>query len=248
MSLPIGFQLRSYSACRLLASGYNPLCQRSTCIASAYVSRRFNSTRPAAGGSPTYYSLFPNTFPSGPPPSGPFRIPKAPLKQEYLQLQAKAHPDRLGPSATDDQRAAAEDKSAQLSVAYHTLLSPLRRAQHIIACREGITDPLAEDAGRAQQEVAEAEAEEAVGSTGVVTDEDFLMDVLMAREAADEASSAEEVQALIDENNARMADVEAELEAAFSKDDLELATDLTRKLSYWAGINRQLQDASDQFF
>ncbi|VVT53985.1 uncharacterized protein SAPINGB_P003849 [Magnusiomyces paraingens] len=205
---------------------------------------RLNSTKSKAQ---TYYSLFPKTFPNGPPPSGPFKVPVNALRKEYLQLQATAHPDRLGPTATDEQRTKAENRSAQLSVAYHTLLSPLRRAQHIVACREGIADPLSEDAGRSQQEAAEARAEKEVDSSSIITDEDFLMDVLMAREAADEVSSPEELKALVEENKQRMSIIEEELDLAFKSDDLSLATELTRKLSYWAGIDRQLQDVSEQF-
>lgn len=208
---------------------------------------RFNSSK----SSNTYYTLFPKTFPNGPPPAGPFKVPASELRSEYLKLQALSHPDRQGPNASDAQRIAAENRSSQLSVAYRTLLSPLRRAQHIIACREGKVDPLSEDAGSPITKEVEQEEEEreanAVSSEDGVIDEDFLMDVLMAREAAEEASSAEELKSLIEENNQRISQTEDSLDEAFKADNLERATDLTRKLSYWAGIDRQLQEAIESY-
>jgi molecular chaperone HscB len=42
----------------------------------------------------THFDLFPKTIPNGPPPTGTFDIDLAQLKKEFLQLQAKAHPDR----------------------------------------------------------------------------------------------------------------------------------------------------------
>lgn len=215
---------------------------------SAALFVRFTWTK--SKSSPTYYTLFPKTFPDGPPPAGPFEVPAAALRKEYLGLQALNHPDRQGPDATEAERIAAENKSSQLSVAYRTLLSPLRRSQHLIACREGVVDPLSEDAGSPMTEAKEQEEEEteaeAVSSSGVI-DEDFLMDVLMAREAAEEASSAEEVKGLIKENNQKMQETEQGLNEAFKSDDMAKATDLTRQLSYWVGINKQLQEVLENF-
>lgn len=202
---------------------------------------RFFST--ALKSSPTYYTLFPKTFPKGPPPAGPFVVPATDLRKEYLALQALAHPDRQGPLADDSQRSAAESRSSLLSVAYKTLLSPLQRAQHLIACREGVVDPLAEDAGSSSEL---EKAADTVSANGVI-DEDFLMDVLVAREAAEDAASAEEIKLLLAENNLRIAQTEQDLDVAFKNDDLPHATNLTRQLSYWAGIDRQLQQASEEF-
>ncbi|KAK3066099.1 hypothetical protein LTS18_002030, partial [Coniosporium uncinatum] len=44
---------------------------------------------------PTHYGLFPLTFPSGPPPASPFTIEPRALRNEFLQLQAKTHPDKF---------------------------------------------------------------------------------------------------------------------------------------------------------
>lgn len=179
----------------------------------------------------SYYSLFPKTFPSGGPPNSPFSLPSvAQLRQEYLQLQAHAHPDKLGSTATDAQRTRAEAHSSLLSVAFRTLTDPLRRAQHILAERHPAGDPLGEDA--AQQGV---------------DDEQFLMDVLMAREGIEDAASADELEALLAENKQKVDETVLQLEEAFGADELDKARVLTQKLSYWTGIERQIQDAIEHF-
>lgn len=245
-------RLRSqlFCCCKIITpqtqTQYNPTPNCYSAFSTS--AKRLNSSSDKKG-SPTYYTLFPKTFPDGPPPKGPFKFSASDLRNEYLKLQALAHPDRLGPKATNTQRQNAENKSAQLSVAYRTLLSPLRRSQHLIACREGISDPLSEDAGSPHQKTGEEIASEEAAATtdsGVI-DEDFLMDVLMARESVEEASSAEELRALMEENNQRISATEEALDAAFKKDDLEEATDLTRKLSYWEGIDRQLQEEIEPY-
>lgn len=127
-----------------------------------------------------------------------------------------------------------------LSVAYQTLLSPLRRAQHILNTRDGSSgggDPLAEDA---------AAAATAGGNVGI-SDEDFLMEVLLARESIEEASSGEELTDLLKENNEKIAETVRLLDEAFAKDNLELASTLTQKLSYWEGIDRQIQETIEEY-
>lgn len=211
----------------------------------------------------TYYSLFPKTFPNGPPPDSPFKLDrtlKSQLKQEYLKIQALTHPDTVGPNASAETQREAENQSAKYSIAYRTLLSPLRRAQHLIACRTGAQDPLSEESGRRQANAGDTEdlssqqqqQPDVNDSAGI--DEDFLMDVLMARESSEEATSAEELHALIEENNARIKETEELLQEAFcnykgdqAEEGLRKAIELTRKLSYWEGIDRQLQESLDVY-
>lgn len=203
------------------------------CLTSA---TRYHSSAAAQPTKKSYYNLFPATFPKGGPPHGPFTIPKAQLKTEYLRLQAAAHPDKIGPSGSDEERAASENRSSLISVAYQTLLSPLRRAQHILESRtdqHGMDrDPLAEDAGQ---------------QGGAISDEDFLMEVLLARESIEEASSAQELNELLRENDEKIAATVEQLDEAFAKDDLDLATTLTQKLSYWEGIDRQIQETIEEY-
>lgn len=161
----------------------------------------------------TYYDLFPKTFPNGPPPNGQFIIDKGPLKKEYIELQNQSHPDK-GSSDVE------EGKSSEISVAYKALLNPLQRAENILLSR-GI-DALAEKDS--------------------LTDEELLMDVLMARETIADASSQEDLNQIKQENDKRIEESEKVLADAFSNDDLQLAKNETIKLSYWQSIRRQINE------
>lgn len=85
----------------------------------------------------TLYSFFPQTLPLGPPPRGSFSIPTRELRQEYLQLQQKLHPDLLhhkkpSPNSTNPTTTHLTPTSSDLSKAYSTLLDPLLRAEYIL--------------------------------------------------------------------------------------------------------------------
>jgi len=109
-----------------------------------------------------HYEIFPQTLSAGPPPSGPFDIDVRALRNEFLQLQAKAHPDMHRGEAKNR----AEGLSMLINEAYKTLQDPLRRAQYLLSLR-GI-------------EVAEDE-------TARVEDPELLMGVLEVRETIEDA-------------------------------------------------------------
>lgn len=234
----------SYSSARFVFTtvAARTLFQHKPSLGS-FVRLSWISTKPSS----TYYALFPKTFPGGPPPAGPFLVSAANLEQEYQSLQALNRLNKLGlNAATKAERDAAENKASQLGAAYRTLLSPLRRSQHLISCRKGVVDPLSRDAGTLMTEAREREAEQTeaqtISSTGVI-DEDFLMDVLLAREEAEEAVLKSEIEGLIEDNNQRIKETEESLDHAFKADDVTKATNLTRQLSYWTGIDRNLRKA-----
>src|SRR6266498_938137 len=78
----------------------------------------------------THFDFFPQTLPSGPPPATPFQIDLPTLRREFLQLQAKTHPDKF---PTGPPKAKAEALSARINEAYKTLTSPLLRAQYLLS-------------------------------------------------------------------------------------------------------------------
>ncbi|RDL38318.1 HSC20 (HSCB), C-terminal oligomerization [Venustampulla echinocandica] len=163
---------------------------------------------------PTYYELFPETLPQGPPPSGPFHIDVRELRREFLQLQAVAHPDRH-PSHL---KARAEGTSARINEAYKTLQNPLLRAQYLLSLK-GI-------------DVAEDE-------TARVEDPELLMEVLDTRE---EIESAEEgdLDELRRMNEERIAASEKVLDRSFKEDDLDLAKAEAVRMRYWINIKESL--------
>jgi molecular chaperone HscB len=159
----------------------------------------------------THYEFFPQTLPDGPPPSGPFVIDVRQLRNEFLQLQAVAHPDRH----PQDRKLRAEATSARINEAYKTLQNPLLRAQYLLSQR-GV-------------DVAEDE-------TLKVEDPELLMEVLETREEIEEAQEEAELMELAAVNNERIERSEKVLDEAFKVDDINTARSEAVKLRYWINI------------
>ncbi|KAM3512341.1 hypothetical protein MY11210_003980 [Beauveria gryllotalpidicola] len=181
----------------------------------------------AAAPSP-YYALFPSTLPLGPPPRGHFPIDVRQLRREFLQLQARAHPDMHAPGAA---KSAAETRSALINEAYRTLANPLLRAQHLLALR-GV-DVAGDE--RLKMDAAAAEEEEEGGGN-------LLMVVLEAREGIEEARTEADLDGLRTENEARIREGEERLEEAFREDDVEKAKREAVKMRYWVNIKESLDN------
>lgn len=192
-----------------------PASRRFQATATAPKAREapFDAQRPPQAQS--HYSFFPKSLPAGPPPSGSFGVDLNALKKEFLQLQARAHPD-LHPQA-DKKRA--EALSSRINEAYKTLQDPLRRAQYLLSLR-GI-------------EVAEDE-------TAKVEDPELLMEVLEAREQIEEAQTEEHLVDMKAANEKRIAESTKILERAFQDDDLQTAKSEAVKLRYWVNIRESI--------
>lgn len=171
-----------------------------------------------------FYSFFPHLFPNGGPPIDPFAIDQRALKMEFLKLQNETHPDKVQSSHDEELKKNYELRSSHLNIAYKSLKDPLLRAEHILLLN-GI-DALAEK--------------------DTLTDDDLLMDVLIARENISEASREEELKELEKENNERLMKSEAILERAFENSDFTLARLETIKLSYWQNIKRQIDEMKNK--
>lgn len=137
------------------------------------------------------------------------------LKREFLQLQARAHPDRH----PQEDKNKAQALSARINEAYKTLQNPLLRAQYLLSLR-GI-------------EVAEDE-------TAKVEDPDLLMEVLETREEIEEAESEEDLVDMKAQNDIRIDKSVKILENAFRDDDMDLAKSEAVKLRYWINIKESL--------
>lgn len=164
----------------------------------------------------THYDYFAQTLGSDAiPPRGPFGIDVRALRKEFLQLQAKAHPD-LAPS---DRKRQAEALSARINEAYKTLQNPLLRAQYLLGLR-GI-------------DVAEDE-------TAKVDDPELLMEVLETRETIEEAQEESDLLPLKEVNDGRIETSVQILDQAFKDDDLEKAKEEAVKLRYWVNIKESI--------
>jgi molecular chaperone HscB len=165
----------------------------------------------------THYDLFPETLPTGPPPHGHFPVDVRALRREFLQLQARAHPDLHPPEL----KARAEAASARINDAYRTLANPLLRAQYLLALR-GV-DVAADERLKVDEPA-------------------LLMDVLEAREDIEDAASEDDLLPLRRANDARIADAEAVLDRAFAADDVEAAKREAVRLRYWVNIKDSLDN------
>lgn len=159
----------------------------------------------------THYDFFPQTLPDGPPPKGHFPIDTRTLRREFLQLQAKAHPDLHPPHL----KSRAEAMSSRINEAYKTLSNPLLRAQYLLELR-GV-------------DVANDE-------TAKVEDPELLMEVLDARELIEEAREESDLEPLKAENDERIRESEAVLERCFAEDDVDGAKSESVRLRYWVNI------------
>jgi molecular chaperone HscB len=140
-------------------------CGRQLLLRRPYQPRlRWASTAAAAEKpAPTFYALFPNSLPHGPPPDGPYNLDARALRREFLKLQQLHHPDLA---------AASDTSSALINNAYRTLLDPLARAEYILNLKgletavEGEGDIGGEmlmEVMEVREEIEEASTPEALG-------------------------------------------------------------------------------------
>ncbi|KAJ4163841.1 hypothetical protein LMH87_005545 [Akanthomyces muscarius] len=180
--------------------------------------RADTSDQPPPAAPSTHYDLFPSTLPLGPPPQGRFPIDTRALRREFLQLQARAHPDMHPPGAA---KARAEGLSALINEAYKTLANPLLRAQYLLSLR-GVD--VANDERLKVDEPA------------------LLMVVLEAREEIEDAAREEDLAGLREQNEDRIAKGEEALERAFRDDDVEAAKKEAVRMRYWVNIRESLDN------
>ncbi|OAA44598.1 co-chaperone protein HscB [Beauveria brongniartii RCEF 3172] len=189
------------------------------------------TTTTTTTASSPYYALFPSTLPLGPPPRGHFPIDVRQLRREFLQLQARAHPDMHAPGAA---KSAAETRSALINEAYRTLANPLLRAQHLLALR-GV-DVAGDERLKMDAAVDDDGDNNNEGAAGL------LMVVLEAREGIEEARTEADLEGLRTENDDRIREGEERLEEAFREDDVEKAKREAVKMRYWVNIKESLDN------
>lgn len=193
--------------------------------------------KPSKPTIPTYYALFPETLPHGPPPAGKFDIDVRALRREFLRLQAASHPDfhhhaqhenqHQGSSSSDQAaaaRARAEATSSLINAAYKTLCSPLLRAQYLLREQHGV-DLEGDEAGAHQ-----------------AADPELLATVLEAREAIDEAEREEDLDEVRAANEERIRDAEKRLGEALEREDVDAAKEEAVRLRYWVNIRESVDN------
>ncbi|KIH89720.1 Co-chaperone Hsc20 [Sporothrix brasiliensis 5110] len=220
---------------------------------------------------PSFYALFPKTFPRGAPPAGPFAVDVRALRTEFLRLQAAAHPDfhhAAGGAADTSVSGAADAADASDTSETRTQTgtqsgtghsSARARAEALSSLINEAYRTLASPLLRAQYllrqrfdvDLANDEStltgDRGNGSgsgsgSGGGKDMDLLMAVLEVREEIEQAQAEADLEPVRAANDARMRASEAVLAAAFAADDAAAAQREAVRLRYWVNIDDALRN------
>lgn len=163
----------------------------------------------------THYEIFQQSIPSGPPPKGSFAIDVRLLRDEFLQLQAKFHPDHH----QGRNKAYAEKLSARINEAYKTLRHPLLRAQYLLSLY-GITD--------------------AKNESTIVTDRRLLTEVLDFQDRIEAVSNPADLEKLKKSLHTKVDNSIEMLNQAFDADQIGEAREEAMELKYWINLQDRL--------
>lgn len=153
-----------------------------------------------------------------------FRVDSAQLAERFKSLQRQWHPDKFHNSPPADRQHAAH-MSAVLNEAYATLRAPHKRAKHLLQIRTQEAAPPALDDANLPP--------------------DFLMWVVEFRESIHDAGhDPARLRDLRNDVLALTTQCEAQLAAAFDRDDLDAATTHTAKLQYYRRMQQVIHDFS----
>ncbi|KAI5302612.1 hypothetical protein KEM56_000523 [Ascosphaera pollenicola] len=169
----------------------------------------------------SHYTIFRKTTPQGPPPSGPFDIPIAQLKREFLELQSGAHPDKY-PQGIPKQKA--EALSSRVNEAYRTLSDPLARAQYILDSQYGV-DVTSESGAKEHPQ-----------------DSETLMYVMEIQEEIEDAPDEDTIAKLKEKNDKCIKECIASMGEAFNSANVEAATKETVKLRFLYSVQHGLKE------
>lgn len=178
-----------------------------------------------------YYTLFPSTFPNGPPPNSPFEVPLKPLRAEFLALQGQSHPDKYPPGVPKQR---AEAISALLNEAYRTLIDPLFRAQYLLRVQHDV-DVTAEDSAVADKQLLDKELLMAVMEVQERIEE-------VAEEIEDVAEAEKEIAEMKKENTERIQLNVQALGECVDKGDVEGMRRECVRLRFWYSVGEGLRE------
>ena len=158
-------------------------------------------------------------------PAG-FDVDKRLLKERYLTLQRKFHPDRYASASAYEQRIAVQSASS-VNTAFEVLLSPVKRAQYLL-----------ELAGLEQANDGET-----------ISDTDFLMAQMNLRqqmaEVRDRADPLAELDILEQQVKVDFSALEQEFSSAYKLNKLEFASATVIKMQFYSKLLIELQDMEE---
>ncbi|KAJ3999674.1 Co-chaperone Hsc20 [Lentinula boryana] len=155
-----------------------------------------------------------------PKESNPFVIDTSLLKQRFRQMQAACHPDTWA-SKGQDKQDAAQVLSSAVNHAYQTLLQPMPRIEYILSVN-----------GSPMEE------------TDKLEDDEFLMNIMMAREEVETAETREEAERVTQENQALIDDTLLEIESLVKQKKWWEVKEAGIRLKYLDGIRKAVMEKS----
>ncbi|WFD29594.1 molecular chaperone [Malassezia sp. CBS 17886] len=157
----------------------------------------------------------------GMPVAGGWGVDGGVLKSQWREKMALFHPDRLvGKPPAEQERGAAQ--SAVLNKAYETLLQPLPRALYLL----------------------ERMGEPGIEETQSMEDPVLLMEVMELQEALANAEDTAAVDAIAEDNAAKLQETLAELGRVFGTVpvDADRVRQLAMRLRYWTNIEQAIKE------
>jgi molecular chaperone HscB len=152
-----------------------------------------------------------------------FDINSKELKQTYLEQMELCHPDKFA-CKSEQERANAEEQSANITHAFKIISHPQTRAVHLL---DLLGKPLEED------------------KDFNLLAPDFLMEVMETREELEAAPSAERMREMREENAQRIEGLVSDLSTSFGVHRLDEARLLTAKLRYAQRVEDEIRDRID---
>lgn len=195
---------------------------------SVWMHARFASTEAtekANSGIVNYFSMFPQTFPTGmASPGYGFTVDTKKLRKEYRKLQSVSHPD-LNNSLNKDHDGGHGASSSLINKAYETLSDPLKRAQYILLLQAGI-DLSNDEVGKSLQ----------------FQDKTMLFEMMEIHEKLESIMNEKELDAMKKENQNKIKDLCETLTELFEAKEWDKAALATIRLKYCYNIKNALKE------
>lgn len=158
----------------------------------------------------------------------PFVVDLQLLRRNFLKAQRKAHPDVRSREGNG-----ADAQSAEINTAYQTLLSPLKRAEYLLALK-GI-------AINEEMKLGSRITEEGkLGSESHMME--FLLEVMEARQELENAETEEEIESIMSTNKDRILAEVKVLEEHFANENYASALRSCIRLRYWQTLEQAAKE------
>ncbi|MEM0909910.1 MAG: Fe-S protein assembly co-chaperone HscB [Pseudomonadota bacterium] len=151
-----------------------------------------------------------------------FDIDLEKLRTHYQKLQRLTHPDKFA-SASDAQKRMYMQKNAQINYAYHVLLSPVSRTEHILQLRNY---PLPD-------------------ANASLNDTEFLMQQMELRDAMSQADTANALDDLTNVIDSQQNAIEKHISESLAKNETasnQNAASALTKLKFFTKLRSELEE------